>query len=255
MTTLAELRGLARSLAIYRGTLFRRPARRSFYRDFVQPGDLCFDVGAHVGNHLSAWLAIGARVVAVEPQPQFTGLLRRLYRDEPRVALIEAALGAEAGEATLYVSDRTPTVTTLSTDWIVSVAEAPGFQKVTWDRTITVPVTTLDSLISQHGVPAFCKIDVEGLESAVLRGLSRPLAALSFEYVPAARGIAHACLDRLAELGAYRFNVSIGESMRFVFPDWQDLSKLRVWLDGLDASDRSGDVYCRLTAPPCTSGL
>ena len=49
-------------------------------------------------------------------------------------------------------------------------------------------------------------------------------------------------------MGDYEFNVCIGETMRFVFPDWQDLPRLRVWLDALDESDRSGDVYARLKA-------
>lgn len=248
--SLGELGGLARSLAIYRSRPLRTRARRNLYRAFVKPGDLCFDIGAHAGNHTESWLGLGARVVALEPQPQFMRLLRRLYGERQDVTLLEEAVGAEIGEATLFISSRTPTVTSLSRDWIASVGQTPSFRRVDWDRTADVRVTTLDALIARFGEPAFCKIDVEGLEAEVLYGLSRPLRGLSFEVLPAARDVARACLVRLAALGAYRFNVSVGETFRFLFPEWCDASALHDWLDRLAPEDRSGDIYCRLAPPP-----
>ena len=248
--SLGELGGLARSLAIYRSRPLRTRARRNLYRAFVAPGDLCFDIGAHAGNHTESWLGLGARVVALEPQPQFMRLLRRLYGERKDVILLEEAVGAEPGEATLFISSRTPTVTSLSRDWIASVGKTPSFRRVDWDRTAEVRVTTLDALIARFGEPAFCKIDVEGLEAEVLHGLSQPLRGLSFEVLPAAREVAQVCLARLAELGPYRFNVSVGESFRFLFPEWRDAAALRDWLDRLRPKDRSGDIYCRLAPPP-----
>src|SRR5260370_40160311 len=82
-----------------------------------------------------------------------------------------------------------------------------------------VAVTTLDALIAAHGLPAFCKIDVEGFEAEVLKGLSRPIPALSVEYIPAALEGALAALDRLAPLRPYPLNPSAGESMRFAAPE------------------------------------
>src|SRR5918997_5251407 len=110
-------------------------------------------------------------------------LLRRWYGRHANVELIEQAVGAAPGTRTLFVSERTPTVTTLSRDWMASVGATPGFAGVRWDRGIPVRVTTLDELIAHYGAPAFCKIDVEGAELDVLRGLSSPLKTLSFEYI------------------------------------------------------------------------
>ena len=76
--------GVLRSLAIYYAPgRVRRLSR--FYAPFIRPGDLCFDVGAHVGNRVAAWRRLGARVVAVEPQAHLHGWLRRLYGRSPDV--------------------------------------------------------------------------------------------------------------------------------------------------------------------------
>ena len=151
---------------------------------------------------------MGARIVALEPQPHCMRLLRRWYGHHPHIALVEEAVGSAPGTQTLFVSERTPTVSTLSLDWMGAV---PGFAKVRWDYGVPVRVTTLDALIARYGLPAFCKIDVEGAELDVLRGLSYPLKALSFEYIPATVDVALACIERLGELGRYEYNWLVSE--------------------------------------------
>jgi hypothetical protein len=42
--------------------------RLTFYRNFIRNGDLCFDIGANIGTRTEAFLELGAKVVAVEPQ-------------------------------------------------------------------------------------------------------------------------------------------------------------------------------------------
>lgn len=249
---LAGLRGLAgfaRSYAIYRARPWRARERVAFYRRFVKSGDLCFDIGAHVGNHTEAFLALGARVVAVEPHPQFAAFLRKEYGARDDVTVVQNALGArKAAMVTLKISTLAPTVSSVSADWIQEVQRSAGFSRVDWDRDVPVSMTTLDLLIAKHGLPAFCKIDVEGSEAEVLLGLSQALPQLCFEFVPAALPVALACLDRLGRLGDYRYNLVIGERPRFVLPDWTGAEALRARLQGLDPESRSGDVYARLAS-------
>ncbi len=230
---------------MYYGVPLRNRALARFYAQFVRPGDLCFDIGAHVGNRLWALSKLGARVVALEPQPQCMRLLRRWYGHHPDIELIEQAVGAAPGTRTLFVSERTPTVTTLSQNWITAVGATPGFAGVRWDRSIPVCVNTLDELIARYGEPAFCKIDVEGTELDVLRGLSHPLKALSFEYIPAATDIAVACVDRLGELGPYEYNWSPGELPRLRSSTWLGPTQMANLLQRMPVRERSGDVYAR----------
>ncbi len=71
LETLRTARGVMRSLGIYYGWHQRRrsSAMDALYRRFVNRGDLVFDIGAHVGDRVAAFRRLGAKVVAVEPQP------------------------------------------------------------------------------------------------------------------------------------------------------------------------------------------
>jgi len=238
--------GLVRSLAIYHGIPFRQQRLRRLYGHFVEAGDLVFDIGAHAGNRVRAFAALGCRVVAIEPQPDFARLLRALFARSPRVNVIEAAVADVSGRRPLSVSERTPTVTTLATDWRDARAGDPDFDRVRWNRQIDVEITTLDRLIDRFGTPAFVKIDVEGSEPAVLAGLGRAVPALSFEYLPRALQEVQRCLTRLSALGSYQFKWSVGESNQLASGEWLDAGELIAALRTPVAQQRAGDVYARL---------
>ena len=241
--TLRSMLGLARSMWIY-----RRPGRLqglvALYRPFVPEGGLVFDIGAHLGDRTRAFRRLGARVVALEPQPAMMRWLERFHGRDEGVVLIDGAAGAEPGRARLAISEMHPAVASLSTHWRAEVSQAhAGFAAVRWPHSIQVGVTTLDELIGRHGLPDFCKVDVEGHESEVLKGLSQPLPALSVEFVAGALHRARACIDRLASLGHFQFNAVAGEQREFLWSVWAEPETVRSWLaagaDGL----ASGDLY------------
>jgi FkbM family methyltransferase len=241
--------GIVRSVVTYYGIPLRARRLRRFYSQFVTPGSLCFDVGAHAGNRVRCWLQLKARVVAVEPQPDFVRLLRFLYGRNRNVEIVAAALGRTRGRGTLLVSERTPTVTTLSADWIDEVRADPRFARVSWTPARPVEIQTLQSLIDRHGLPRFVKIDVEGFEAEVLAGLEVAVPFLSFEYLPAARATALACIDRLEQLGVYRYNHSSGESHRLALDRWIDADAARDFIATLPPDAPSGDLYASLVTP------
>jgi len=245
--------GLVRSLLIYHAIPLRQRRMRRLYRQFVAPGDLVFDIGAHAGNRTRALAALGCHVVALEPQPDFVRLLHIVFRGARHVVMVPAAVAASSGDGWLSISERTPTVSTLAQTWRDARAQEQRFDGVAWNRRVRVEVVTLDELIARYGEPAFVKIDVEGSEPAVLAGLSRPVRAVSFEYLPGVIDEVRACVERLGQLAGdpsgYEFNWSVGESYQLASREWVDSSTLVSSLAAIEIGARAGDVYARRREP------
>ena len=248
-----RLFALLRSLAIYYGKPGSRRRLREHYAPFVSPGGLAIDVGAHVGNRTRAFVTLGARVVAVEPQADLVRFLKRAFRRAANVTVVGAALGAEERDVELYLSPGNLTVSTTSSEWAERAAEHPGWEGVEFSASATVHQTTLDALIARFGEPDFVKIDVENSEDEVLAGLSHPVRALSFEFLPADRDVAFRCLMRLEHLATaagvrYEYNVSLTEELRLVMPQrWWTVAELQEYLGEIPADGPSGDIYARLS--------
>lgn len=238
--------GLERSLNIYYGDAPRDAAMDALYARFVKAGDLAFDIGSHVGDRIGSFRRLGVRVLALEPQPLFAEAIRRIHVGDDEVTLLESACGDSEGDITLSINSKNPTVSTASRKFVDAANGADNWKDQCWDREITVPCTTLDRLVAQYGVPAFAKIDVEGYEDTVLAGLNRGLPMLSFEFTTIQRDVAQRCLDRLAGLGRYGFDVALGESQRLTFNRWISAAEMGAHIATLPHADNSGDVYCRL---------
>jgi FkbM family methyltransferase len=243
LEALRTARGVVRSLLIYYAKRGHRAGMDRMYAQFVRPGDLVFDAGAHVGDRVAAFRRLKARVVAIEPQPALVRTLRLIYGRDADVAIEPAALGDKPGMVELKLNVDNPTVSTASDDFVAAAHGAPGWDGQAWTRRVSVTMTTLDALIARHGVPHFIKIDVEGFEAQALAGLSQPVAALSFEFTIIQRDVALAALDRCVALGFTGFDASVGESHTLVHGAWLPADDIRRWLVDLPEAANSGDIY------------
>jgi FkbM family methyltransferase len=241
---LRTARGVIRSLSVYYGHRARHAAMGRLYGQFVRRGDLVFDIGAHVGDRVAAFRRLGARVLALEPQPALVLTLKMLYGRDSGVTVVPQAVGRSEGTATMMVNVNNPTVSTVSRSFLKAANGAAGWEGQVWEKSIKVGVTTLDALIAAHGVPSFIKIDVEGFEAEALAGLAKPVNALSFEFTTIQRDVAHVCIARCAELGYTRFNAALGESQEL--GEWRDATAIGRWLGELPHAANSGDIYARL---------
>jgi FkbM family methyltransferase len=240
---LRTARGVMRSLGVYYGRKGRSAEKDRLYAQFVKSGDLVFDVGAHVGDRVASFRRLGARVVALEPQPALAFTLKALYGRDRNVMIETKAVGRAPGTLTMKINVDNPTVSTASSAFVDAARGARGWEGQAWEKTIVVPVTTIDALMEAHGIPAFVKIDVEGFESEALAGMTRPVDALSFEFTTIQRDVAETCIARCAALGFLRYNAAIGESQEL--GDWRSAEDIARWLLELPHAANSGDIYAR----------
>lgn len=238
---------IGRSLDVYYRDQTRRARMDDFHASLIDPGALVFDIGSHVGDRADSFVRLGARVVALEPQPDVFRALRLICRlrhgHNSRITLRNEAVGAQAGVVAMYVNAANPTVSTLSPELVHAAQSSPQWQGQIWDQSIDVPVTTLDALIAEFGVPDFVKIDVEGFELDVLKGLGMSLPAVSFEFTTIQRDVASACIDRMSALGAYGFNYSLGEDHRLQSKAVLSPAQIKTEINSLPASANSGDIF------------
>lgn len=194
-------------------------------RTCFRGGDLCFDVGANNGGYSGSLLALGAKIVAVEPQPSVASAFKLRHKEQienGRITLIELGVGAEPGTAKLMFPIVGAQIASMSQEWITRVKQSGRFKAKEWDKAMDVEITTLDALIGIYGMPAFCKIDVEGFEPEVLKGLTKPIEVMSFEYTPENHGHAKSCIETLSPINDYRFNICIHTQFCYFLDEWLD---------------------------------
>ena len=156
------------------------------YRQYVEPGGVVIDVGAHNGMHARRFRRYlrPSQLVLVEPIPELAAGLRREFARRSSVEICEVALSNEPGSATFVVNESSP-----GESGLLDRHEADQGHQT---RELTVTVERLDDW-ELSGPVRFVKIDVEGGELDVLRGadelIRRDRPIMSVEYAPGSAGI------------------------------------------------------------------
>jgi FkbM family methyltransferase len=220
--------------------------RAQFYKQFVGESDLVFDVGANLGNRVAAFLKLNAKVIAIEPQADCGDFLE--YKFGKRITLLRKGMSSEKGKKDIFVSNSS-TISSFSEDWIRSVKESGRFAEFSWKRSSAIEMDTLDNVISKEGVPAFIKIDVEGFELEVLKGLNTKVKALSFEYtIPEQLSVAKSCVEYLIKtFKTIEFNYAVQEDMDLILKDWLNPVDMLAHLSSKEFIQTGfGDIYMRI---------
>ncbi len=144
------------------------PPIQNALAEHLKPGDTIFDIGANVGFFsLIAARLVGptGKVYSFEPVPANAAAIRRnAGLNGFSIDVMETAVGDSTGEIELVLT-RHPGGASI-------IADTPSHDI---SGRLRVPVTRIDDLVAEGriDVPAFVKIDVEGAEAAVLRGMEQ----------------------------------------------------------------------------------
>lgn len=205
----------------------------------LTPGDTVFDIGANLGDKAAWFSDRGMDVVCVEPQPAMYEHLVNRFADTPGVTVVGKGVGSRRGTLQMSISTREPTLSTFSTHW-----KQGRFADSQWDATAEVEIITLDDLVQEFGIPRYCKIDVEGYEAEVIKGLTRKLGIVSFEFTNEYMNHAFAVIEKLIALGYRKFNLSLSENDSFHFPQWIPYYELVTVLQASRTTEGLwGDIY------------
>lgn len=218
------------------------------YREWLEgldSGGLIFDIGANHGAKTDVFLRLGARVIAVEPDPMNQLILRQKFIDwrlTPRpVTIVGQAVSNVNTVGTMWIDKPGSAKNTLSPKWVETLRKDTNRfgHSLAFRSQTTVTTTTLDDLIATYGPPFFIKIDVEGLEVAVLRGLHQVVPYLSFEVnLPEFRSEGLECIDILAGItDTGRFNYVVDGAQHTAGTSWLTAALFSDWLTRCDESN------------------
>lgn len=213
------------------------------YRQFINPGDLVFDVGANLGERTKVFRELGAKVIAIEPTSCCVNYLQHLFVGDDNVIVVGYALGEQEGTGEIRVSEKLPVLSTMSPKWVTESRFSKNYH---WEKTEKIKITTMDKLIVQYGSPAFCKVDVEGFELEVFRGLSSKIPMISFEFLYEFLDDSMKCIDTLASIGTMELNFNIGEDMEFFSKSWIGKEEIRSEIMKMGNEKLWGDIYVRM---------
>lgn len=206
----------------------------NFYKQFINKNDLCFDIGANIGERTDIFLKLGAKVITVEPQESCVKVLKKKYHNNKLIVIKEQALGSNKRISRLNICDETTECSTLSEEFVSTYSRVSGFH---WNKTIEIEVNTLDNLIEQFGIPKLIKLDVEGYESEVFKGLSTNVKFMCFEFNQPLLADTIKCLELIETLGNYRWNFIKYEIMKLALPQWIPLNDFKHKINQIIPSD------------------
>ena len=214
-----------------RRVLDGRDREVGFYKHVLKgfnKGDLIFDIGANHGAKADVFLRLGAKVVAVEPDEVNGRVLRqkflkyRLVR-KPLV-IVKKAISDTNAVQTMWIDAPGSAKNTLSRKWVDTLRgdESRFGHRLSFAEQKEVATTTLGQLVRDHGRPFFVKIDVEGSEPDVLRGIGRAVPYLSFEVnLPEFEPEGLECVNLLSALdadGSFNYVAECGDGL--VLKEW-----------------------------------
>jgi len=160
---------------------------------------LLFDIGANRGDATIAGLNKGFdRVIAVEAAPRIYGQLVNNFLYDTRITCIKSAVSDEDNKVIEFYEAEEDGLSTINKDWLT--ADTMPYAGKPY-RTVYSSTITLDTLVNEYGTPDLIKVDVEGAEWSVFKGMTKYYGKMAFEWTDVTLDEHNTQLEYLLSLG------------------------------------------------------
>ena len=206
-----------------------------FYSQLIDKKNLIFDVGANHGDKSAIFLKVAEKVIAFEPDHSNCEFLNHRFFKKSNFTLVPKAVSNETGKVTFFLVNDGSGLNTIDQEHKDNLKITSSYE---------VETTSLDEMIKRFGIPDFIKIDVEGHEISVLKGLTIPVKNISFEAnLPEKLNATLACIKLLAKLNEnYKFNY--GYDYGLISPSWLDEKDIFSFIE--KTNEPYLNIYCKL---------
>jgi len=220
--------------------------------DFVYPhikDKLIFDAGSNRGEVTKKFVNNGAYVIAIEPQKEITD--NKNYDSNRVLAIENICLSDKIEELTFYKGDsKHSTISSCFFKW------KNDHPTVKWAE-VKMKTDTLDNLIAKYGVPIYIKIDTEGWEPKILKGLHYKIPYISFEFTYGYQKEFYNCMNEIKRLGFKEASTFIKKKIKKVIDgrrktvrqykiidEFKDIKSILKFFDKLPKGSQ-GDILIR----------
>lgn len=192
----------------------------NFYKKLMRShpakNNLIFDVGANIGSKSRVFSKLAKKVIAFEPSEKLFFSLRKKF-ENTNVIIYNYALGERISTADFYIVESNEAYNSLNKKHIEETATTRGIASLQTVKHEKVKVEMLENFIAKYGIPKYIKIDVEGYELEVLKGLKTPAPLISLEAnLPEFIGESIECLNYLDAISAKRYVYNFSVSNKFL---------------------------------------
>jgi FkbM family methyltransferase len=204
----------------------------------------CFDIGANIGECTQWFLDQNYdKVISIEPGAEAFSQLFQKFNNNPRVIMHYLAISDKPGTIKFWNSNW-HTTSTAAKAWVTN-SRFSG--KCAWEAVIKNAIT-IDELINLHGLPNFLKVDVEGYELEVFKGLTHNrIETIAFEWAEEEYTQLNNIVQYLKSIGYNEFSFTyadnLSDSENLFYTEWE---KLDIHLDIIPSrKERWGMVYAK----------
>lgn len=187
---------------------------------------LIYDIGANIGLFTDSVLKKfpNCRLVLIEANPQLCNVLKSKYENNKNITILNCVASSKNNEYIDFYISNSHTISTASKEWILNSRFS---QNHIWNSPVKINSITIDHLNEIYGQPDLIKIDVEGYELEVIKGLTQKISKICFEWAEEQYDSINKTCEYLTTIGYKEFGF-IEEDHYLVEPqiysDWKNNS-------------------------------